>query len=112
MSQKDFKTEVLTWLADNCPKSMRQPIHLDTDHCWGGRNFTFQNADQENWLRAMVEKGWTAPTWPTEYGGGGLNREQTKVLQQKLKASSWLGISGCDRRTFTNVTVGRKLKNL
>lgn len=88
MSLKDFRTEVRTWLADNCPESMRQPIHLETDHCWGGRNFTFQNADQENWLRAMVEKGWTAPTWPTEYGGGGLNREQAKVLQQELKASN------------------------
>lgn len=86
MSLKDFRTEVRAWLADNCPEAMRQPIHLDTDQCWGGRNFTFQNADQENWLLAMVEKGWTAPTWPTEYGGGGLNREQAKVLQQELKA--------------------------
>lgn len=86
MSLQDFRTEVRAWLADNCPESMRQPIQLDTDRCWGGRNFNFQNEDQRNWLRVMADKGWTAPTWPAQYGGGGLNREQTKILQQELKA--------------------------
>jgi len=86
MSLEDFRTETRAWLADNCPASMRQPIHLETDQCWGGRNFIFQSEDQENWLRVMAEKGWTAPSWPTEYGGGGLNREQAKVLQQEMQA--------------------------
>lgn len=86
MSLQDFRTEVRAWLADNCPESMRQPVQSDTDQCWGGRNFIFQNEDQENWLRAMAEKGWTAPTWPAEYGGGGLSREQAKVLKQELKS--------------------------
>lgn len=85
MSLQDFRTEARAWLADNCPESMRQPVLSDTDQCWGGRNFKFQNADQKNWLRAMAEKGWTAPTWPAKYGGGGLDREQAKVLQQELK---------------------------
>lgn len=86
MSLQDFRTEVCAWLADNCPESMRQPVLSDTDQCWGGRNFKYQNADQKSWLRAMAEKGWTAPTWPVQYGGGGLDREQAKVLQQELKA--------------------------
>jgi len=85
MSLADFRTDVRTWLAANCPESMRQPIHLDTDHCWGGRDYVFQSEDQESWLRAMAGKGWTAPTWPTEYGGGGLSREQAKVLQQEMQ---------------------------
>lgn len=86
MSLQDFRTETRAWLADNCPVSMRQPIRLDTDHCWGGRDFNFQSRDQENWLRAMAGKGWTAPTWPAEYGGGGLGREQAKVLHQEMQA--------------------------
>ncbi len=86
MSLEDYRTGIRAWLADNCPESMRQPIHSDTDHCWGGRRFIFQNRDQEKWLRVMAEKGWTAPTWPTEYGGGGLDREHAKVLQQELNA--------------------------
>ncbi|HAD26039.1 MAG TPA: acyl-CoA dehydrogenase, partial [Alphaproteobacteria bacterium] len=27
---------------------------------------------------------WTAPTWPKEYGGGGLNKDENKILQQEL----------------------------
>jgi alkylation response protein AidB-like acyl-CoA dehydrogenase len=32
----------------------------------------------------MAAKGYTAPTWPTEYGGAGLNAEQNMVLRQEL----------------------------
>jgi len=85
-SQENFRAETRVWLAENCPPSMRQPVHLDTDQCWGGRNYVFQSEAQENWLRVMAAKGWTAPTWPKVYGGGGLNREQAKVLQQEMKA--------------------------
>jgi alkylation response protein AidB-like acyl-CoA dehydrogenase len=33
----------------------------------------------------MGEKGWTCPTWPSEYGGGGLSKEENLVLQEELK---------------------------
>jgi len=32
----------------------------------------------------MAARGWTAPEWPTQYGGGGLNREEAKVLASEL----------------------------
>ena len=32
----------------------------------------------------MGAKGWTAPTWPREYGGGGLSKDEAKVLTQEL----------------------------
>ena len=32
------------------------------------------------WRRAMGAKGWGTPTWPAKYGGGGLSREQARVL--------------------------------
>ena len=35
-------------------------------------------------LREWATKGWTAPNLPKEYGGGGLDRDQTKVLHQEL----------------------------
>jgi alkylation response protein AidB-like acyl-CoA dehydrogenase len=34
----------------------------------------------------MAERGWTAPTWPREYGGGGLTADEDKVLQQELRS--------------------------
>jgi alkylation response protein AidB-like acyl-CoA dehydrogenase len=32
----------------------------------------------------MAEKGWTTPTWPKEYGGGGLSPAEARVLTQEL----------------------------
>ena len=40
--------------------------------------------DQELWRRRMGEKGWGTPTWPEEYGGGGLSPAEARVLQQEL----------------------------
>jgi alkylation response protein AidB-like acyl-CoA dehydrogenase len=32
----------------------------------------------------MSERGWTAPTWPEEYGGGGLSKDEAKILSQEM----------------------------
>ena len=82
---KQFKSEVRAWLEANCPESMRQPYRSEVDVCWGGRNWKFQSDDQQAWLQRMAEKGWTAPSWPIRYGGGGLDREHAKILKQELK---------------------------
>lgn len=79
-----FRQETRTWLEENCPQSMRSPFKSDKDVCWGGRNWTFQSEDQRLWLERMAERGWTAPDWPAEYGGGGLSREEHKVLREEL----------------------------
>jgi len=79
-----FRAEVRDWLAENCPEEMRSPLRSEKDACWGGRNFTFQSEAQRLWLERMGERGWTAPAWPKEYGGGGLNREQIKILKQEM----------------------------
>ncbi|WP_084398087.1 acyl-CoA dehydrogenase family protein [Henriciella aquimarina] len=78
-----FRTEVRDWLEENCPPSMRTPMPED-EVVWGGRREKFKNPDSKVWLERMGEKGWTAPTWPTEYGGGGLSREQAKVVDQEM----------------------------
>jgi alkylation response protein AidB-like acyl-CoA dehydrogenase len=81
-----FRTETRAWLAANCPPAMRLPLEDDEDRCWGGRNWTFKSDDQKRWLERMAERGWTAPTWPKEYGGGGLSRDEAKVLREDLRA--------------------------
>lgn len=79
-----FRQDVRTWLDDNCPKSMRTPSSAENEQCWGGRDFKFKSEDQRLWLERMAEKGWTAPDWPSEYGGGGLSREEHKILREEL----------------------------
>lgn len=80
-----FQQSTRAWLEENCPKSMREAMTSEEDICWGGRKGTFKSDDQKTWLNRMAEKGWTVPTWPTEYGGGGLSREEAKILAAEMR---------------------------
>jgi acyl-CoA dehydrogenase len=79
-----FRKETRSWLENHCPQSMRHPYKSEADACWGGRNWQFQSDDQRVWLENMADRGWTVPAWPVEYGGGGLNSGQVKVLKEEL----------------------------
>jgi acyl-CoA dehydrogenase len=79
-----FRLDTRAWLEENCPPSMRSPYRTESDMCWGGRNPEFQSDEQRVWLERMASRGWTVPTWPSEYGGGGLDREHNKVLAQEM----------------------------
>jgi alkylation response protein AidB-like acyl-CoA dehydrogenase len=79
-----FRAETRAWLEANCPPSMRTPMPED-EIAWGGRNAKFKNPDSKVWLDRMAECGWTAPTWPKQYGGGGLSRAEAKVLDEELR---------------------------
>ncbi|MEZ5938823.1 MAG: acyl-CoA dehydrogenase family protein [Hyphomonadaceae bacterium] len=80
-----FRAETRAWLDANCPASMRTPM-VEEEVVWGGRNQVFQNPDSKVWLERMAEKGWTAPTWPKAYGGGGLSKDENLILEQELQA--------------------------
>ena len=82
-----FRAETRAWLEANCPPSMRNGGNrpsADEDVVWGGRRQTYKNPESKLWLDRMAERGWTAPTWPTEYGGGGLSGDEAKVLTQEM----------------------------
>ena len=79
-----FQQEVRDWLETNCPASMRTPPSSEDETVWGGRKAVFPNEEAKSWLNAMGSKGWTCPTWPKEYGGGGLSFEENQVLQVEL----------------------------
>ena len=78
-----FRNEVQAWLEENCPASMRTPTP-EGEVVWGGRQERYVNPDSKLWLDRMAERGWTAPEWPRQYGGGGLSFEEHRVLQQEL----------------------------
>src|SRR3990167_3904787 len=80
-----FRAEARDWLAANYPTSLNAPMDDETEAPWGGRRFNPTNKDAKLWLDRMAAKGWTAPMWPGEYGGGGLSREQNKVLESELR---------------------------
>ncbi|MDB3932855.1 acyl-CoA dehydrogenase family protein [Luminiphilus sp.] len=79
-----FRVETREWLEANCPDDMRQAMRSDEDQCWGGRKWVFSSEGQQLWLERMAAKGWTAPRWPAEYGGGGLSGDEAKVLREEM----------------------------
>jgi alkylation response protein AidB-like acyl-CoA dehydrogenase len=83
---EQFRRETRSWLEANCPPEMRRPATSDEDVFWGGRNTTFSSEAQRVWFERMRDRGWTVPHWPTEYGGGGLDPEQAKIVRQEMAA--------------------------
>ena len=50
-------------------------------HDW---NALITDPDTLLWLERMVERGWTVPNWPVEYGGGGLSKDEYVILLQEM----------------------------
>jgi len=76
--QEVFRTEVRDWLNENVPEGITNP--LDNAH-----------TDRETFLwikdfrKQLGAKGWLYPTWPTEYGGGGLTGDHDIIIKEELE---------------------------
>ena len=74
-----FRTEARDWIEANFPKSLKGK---------GGMMMREERSeptpDMDAWRKAMGEKGWGVPTWPTQYGGGGLTPAHGRIIQQEL----------------------------
>ena len=77
----EFRAETRAWLAQNCPAGARGPGQIPS----GSTKVKIEDADTRTWLTRMAEKGWTAPMWPKQYGGGGLTKEQYIVLVEEMR---------------------------
>lgn len=76
-----FRSETREWLEENCPQEMR-----NLSFHWEDAHEVYSTPVANVWLERMAERGWVAPTWPTEYGGGALDRKEASVLSQEMKA--------------------------
>jgi acyl-CoA dehydrogenase len=78
-----FRAQVREWLEANCPPSMRTPIVAE-EMVWGGSSLSFRSEDQRLWFERMRDRGWFAPDWPAEFGGGGLSRREARVIEEEM----------------------------
>jgi len=77
-SLETFRAELVTWLEANCPPSLRPGAELVED-------------DRDKWREAYLDRGYTTPTWPREYGGGGLSKQEARVLTEEVgRFASWV----------------------
>ena len=79
-----FRRETRVWLEANCPPVMRTRMP-EEEQVAGGKRASYVRPEQKIWLDCMAEKGWTAPTWPKQYGGGGLSPDEAIVLEEEMQ---------------------------
>jgi len=77
---EEFRADVRSWLGENFPSSLKGR---------GGAVMASETIDSSQtdaleWGKRLGAKGWATPTWPAEYGGGGLTQHQARVLNQEL----------------------------
>jgi alkylation response protein AidB-like acyl-CoA dehydrogenase len=77
---ENFRLETRAWLEANCPAGARGPGYVPI----GSRAIELE-PDTRLWLDRMIAKGWTVPTWPRQYGGAELDRNQYAVLIDEMK---------------------------
>jgi alkylation response protein AidB-like acyl-CoA dehydrogenase len=75
---EDFRAEASAWLAASFPASLagKGQLAMAERSTPGG--------DLVAWRKAIGDKGWGTPTWPAEYGGGGLSPQQARVLAAEM----------------------------
>jgi alkylation response protein AidB-like acyl-CoA dehydrogenase len=88
-AQDAFRTEARDWLEVNFPAALKGKGALWQTGGLAG------DATANDWRVAMGAKGWGTPTWPKDYGGGGLTPAQARVLHQEMAAiGAWNPIGG------------------
>ncbi len=84
--QADFRAEVRRFVDDSMPDVLR----INDDDGDAARNAFLAEDDEpterstalRDWRDALIEKGWIAPAWPKEYGGGALTETEQYILNE------------------------------
>jgi len=84
-SNESFREATRDWLTANCPPEMQTPMP-QSEAIHGGQQQTADNPVAYQWLETMASRGWTAPMWPRDYGGGGLDQLQFQILIEEMRA--------------------------
>lgn len=75
-----FQAEATAWIAENFPASLRGRGGDALALAEGG----VAEGDMLLWRQRIGAKGWGTPTWPAQYGGGGLSGAQARILAKEM----------------------------
>ncbi len=75
----EFREAAREWVAANLPEGLKgRVIGME------GETEASLGDDLQTWRARLADKGWGAPTWPTQYGGAGLSHPEAKVVSQEI----------------------------
>ena len=69
-----FRTDVRAYLRDRLPDDLRQKAY---------EFIPLERRDYERWHKLLHVRGWSAPSWPKEYGGPGWTGLQRKIFEEE-----------------------------
>jgi len=81
-----FRTEVRDFVKREIPAELAGTTGAGAVFGGGSGRYTQPGYWQalNAWLKKMNSKGWVAPAWPKEYGGGGLSVIEQFILNEEL----------------------------
>lgn len=80
----EFRGEVRRFIDENAPSSLLGKGADPAFQIWGGPKSKYPTPDCLTWLERAANRGFTAPAWPHEYGGGGFSREKAKIVEEEI----------------------------
>src|ERR1700712_3952850 len=75
-----FRAEARAWLDATFPEALAK----DPMAQLAKLQMRPESPEATAWRKALGAKGWGAPAWPKEVGGGGLSRAEAKVLAEEM----------------------------
>ncbi len=86
MSDLDnFREETRAWLEENVPPLMRGKAGEQEAFPGGGKRAVYRYPESKQWMEIAATRGWTAPAWPREYGGGGHSKEEALIIGEEIR---------------------------
>lgn len=90
--QAAFRAEVRDVIDRSLPEHYRSG-----EHDWGADRMSDDPSVRQaalDWGRALSAKGWFAPQWPKEYGGGGLSPMEQFIFRQEMAGAGAPHVGG------------------
>ena len=88
--QAAFRAEVRDLVEEKVPtryREMAKRNHREMGYPWAQDRASGEPeriAAADEWFTAIAEKGWVAPHWPAEYGGGGLTPMEQYISNEEM----------------------------
>lgn len=78
MSDDELRADVSAWLDTHWVRPDRKARVVLPKDSWD------RSASLQEWLTEVVEARWATPTWPVQWFGRGLDKEQAKIIAEEF----------------------------